>query len=130
MKAIQTKYHGPTTVRGSRISASDLDGNRVIISMPSELNHDEAHRAAAEALCRKMGWTGVLAQGGLAKTEVFVFVDHWSAKPVPEAKPKKEYQPKTGAACGCKRGVQRDNCPNCEGTGWVIDFKAIRERSA
>jgi hypothetical protein len=38
------------------------------------------------------------------------------------------YQPKTGAKCGCKRGVQRDNCPNCEGTGWVIDFRAIRER--
>jgi hypothetical protein len=38
------------------------------------------------------------------------------------------YQPKTGAKCGCKRGVQRDNCPNCEGTGWVIDFKAIRAR--
>ena len=36
------------------------------------------------------------------------------------------YQPKTGARCGCKRGVQRDNCPACEGTGWVIDFAAIR----
>jgi hypothetical protein len=39
-----------------------------------------------------------------------------------------EYQPKTGAACGCKRGVQRDNCPACEGTGHVIDFRAIRTR--
>lgn len=39
------------------------------------------------------------------------------------------YQPKTGAPCTCKRGVQRDNCPTCEGTGQVIDFKAIhRER--
>ena len=36
------------------------------------------------------------------------------------------YQPKTGAKCSCKRGVQRDNCPTCEGTGWVIDFAAIR----
>jgi hypothetical protein len=36
--------------------------------------------------------------------------------------------PKTGARCGCKRGVQRDNCPACEGTGWVIDFAAIRAR--
>lgn len=35
------------------------------------------------------------------------------------------YQPKTGAKCHCKPGVQRDNCPNCEGTGWVIDFRAI-----
>jgi hypothetical protein len=24
--------------------------------------------------------------------------------------------------------VQRDNCPRCEGTGWVIDFKKIHER--
>jgi hypothetical protein len=28
--------------------------------------------------------------------------------------------------CGCRRGVQRDNCPACEGTGWRIDFAAIR----
>lgn len=41
----------------------------------------------------------------------------------------KPYQPKTGARCGCKRGVERDNCPACEGTGWQIDFRAIRERN-
>jgi len=38
------------------------------------------------------------------------------------------YQPETGAPCSCKRGVQRDNCPTCEGTGQVIDFAAIRAR--
>lgn len=37
------------------------------------------------------------------------------------------YQPKTGVKCGCRRGVQRDNCSTCEGTGMVIDFVAIRE---
>ncbi len=37
-----------------------------------------------------------------------------------------QYQPKTGAKCGCKRGHQRDNCPTCEGTGMVIDFASIR----
>jgi hypothetical protein len=36
------------------------------------------------------------------------------------------YQPKTGAKCSCRPGIQRDNCPSCEGTGWVIDFKLIR----
>jgi hypothetical protein len=41
---------------------------------------------------------------------------------------KPEYQPKTGAKCGCRPGQQRDNCPNCEGTGQVIDFVAIRAR--
>lgn len=39
------------------------------------------------------------------------------------------YQPKTGVKCSCKKGVHRDNCPNCEGTGWVIDFKKIREQN-
>jgi len=36
------------------------------------------------------------------------------------------HQPKTGQPCYCKRGQQRDNCPQCEGTGLVIDFQAIR----
>ena len=39
-----------------------------------------------------------------------------------------QYQPKTGAKCSCRPGVQRDNCPTCEGTGWRIDFAAIRAR--
>ena len=38
------------------------------------------------------------------------------------------YTPRTGAKCGCKRGAQRDNCPNCEGTGYAIDFRAIHAR--
>lgn len=38
------------------------------------------------------------------------------------------YQPKTGVRCSCKPGVQRDNCPSCEGTGWMIDFAKIRSR--
>jgi len=40
-----------------------------------------------------------------------------------------EYQPKTGEKCHCKKGVERDNCADCEGTGWKIDFKAIRARA-
>jgi hypothetical protein len=39
-----------------------------------------------------------------------------------------QYQPKTGATCSCKQGKQRDNCTKCEGTGKVVDFKAIREK--
>jgi len=31
--------------------------------------------------------------------------------------------------CSCKRGQQRDNCPQCEGTGQRIDFAAIRARN-
>lgn len=40
------------------------------------------------------------------------------------------YSPKTGAACGCRRGMERDNCAACEVTGRQIDFKAIRARNA
>lgn len=40
------------------------------------------------------------------------------------------YQPKTGARCSCKRGISRDNCPTCEGTGWVIDFRKIHAERA
>ena len=40
------------------------------------------------------------------------------------------YQPKTGERCNCKPGIQRDNCPACEGTGSRIDFAAIRARAA
>lgn len=34
-------------------------------------------------------------------------------------------QPKLGP-CSCRRGMERDNCPSCEGTGQRIDFAAIR----
>lgn len=40
-----------------------------------------------------------------------------------------QYQPKTGQACGCKRGLERDNCPACEGTGQRVDFAAILARN-
>lgn len=39
--------------------------------------------------------------------------------------------PLTGAPCHCRRGVERDNCPDCEGTGRAIDWRAYhaaRER--
>jgi len=43
---------------------------------------------------------------------------------------KAAWQPKTGQACSCKPGVQRDNCPQCEGTGQRIDFAAIHRARA
>ena len=76
MKAIETRFHGPTNTRGARISASDSDGNRVTIPYPHDARGGEdAHRAAAYALCAKMGWNGGLAGGGTKRGYVFVFVD-------------------------------------------------------
>lgn len=75
MKAIFTKYHGPTNTKGSRISASDSDGNRVTISYPYELSGEAVHRQAAVALCSKMNWKGELIGGSLKNGYVFVFAE-------------------------------------------------------
>jgi hypothetical protein len=74
MKAIVTKFHGATDTRGSRISASDSDGNRVSITYNHALDHSHNHDAAAIALCRKMGWAGHnLMRGGVKGGNVYVF---------------------------------------------------------
>lgn len=79
MKAIVTKYHGPGNTRGSRISASDEDGNLVSIPYPYDLSGEAVYRAAADALCAKMGWTGEMVGGGIKGGYAFVFVGSWKA---------------------------------------------------
>lgn len=83
MKAILTKYHPPTAHRAARVSAQDMDGNRITIAYTSDQIEDmpTAHRAAAVALCNKMGWTGAdtLIAGTLAHHWVFV----WPSMPSP-----------------------------------------------
>lgn len=73
MKAIKTVYKGPTNTRGSRIVASDEDGNRVSLPNSYDVGGMDLHAKAAVALCRKMGWTGTLHGGGLKDCYVFVF---------------------------------------------------------
>lgn len=79
-QAIITKFLGPTNSRGSRVKAT-ADAGSIIVSWDHRLNSDENHRAAAEALCVKMGWTGEfygkLHQGGLPGGSgcAFVFED-------------------------------------------------------
>ena len=68
-----TKYHGPGNVRGSRVSASDEDGNRVTLSWDDSLDSEGNHDAAAIALCRKMKWSGPLMRGGLRNANVYTF---------------------------------------------------------
>ena len=77
MKAITTKYHGPTNTRGSRVSASDSDGNRVSIPYDHALNSEEAHRKAAVALCARMKWSGAdtMVGGSIKNGYVFVFTE-------------------------------------------------------
>lgn len=73
MKAITTKYYGPTDRKASRIVASDIDGNKVTMSYDSALTNEGAHERVAQALCNKMNWTGRLIGGGVKDGYVFVF---------------------------------------------------------
>lgn len=76
MKAITTKYHAATDFRGSRISARAEGGNVTFISYPHELSGEDCYRAAADALCKKMGWDKLghrLIGGGTGNGWVFVF---------------------------------------------------------
>ena len=72
MKAITVKYFGPTVTKGSRLKASDSDGNSV--ALPYRYEPDVNY--AAIALCKKMKWTGTLHRGQQKPgVDVFVFED-------------------------------------------------------
>ena len=79
MKAITTKYIGPTNYRGSRIKAVAEGGNSITLSYDDALNSDQNHLAAAVALRDKMNWkdSGKLLGGGTEKGYVFVFSNTW-----------------------------------------------------
>lgn len=69
MQAIQTKYFGPSNVKGSRIKAA-CAARSVVVGYDYALNSAGNHIAAAEKLIALLGWTGVaygtLATGTLA----------------------------------------------------------------
>ncbi len=73
MKAIKTVYLGPTNTKGSRVKASAEGGSSVILAWDHALDAVDNHKAAAKALCEKLGWTGKLATGGLSDCYVHVF---------------------------------------------------------
>lgn len=77
MKAITTKYYGPTNTRGSKIIASDGD-NRIQLHWDDSLNSDENHVAAAKAFCAKLNWKGKMATGWTKDAAVHVFVTDWT----------------------------------------------------
>lgn len=67
MKAITTKYLGPTDCKGSRVKADDGDGNSITLPWRNRWDSEDNHAEAARSLCRKMGWKGKLQGGGLLK---------------------------------------------------------------
>jgi hypothetical protein len=78
-QAIETKYLGPSNVRGARVKATAEAGS-VTLGWDHALNSEGNHRKAAEALCEKFNWLGEyygkLHCGGTKHGYVFVFEDH------------------------------------------------------
>ena len=76
-QAIETKYIGPTNLRGSRVKATAQAGS-IIMHWDDALGVDENHTKAALALCAKYDWKGKLCAGALSngRGNVFVFVDN------------------------------------------------------
>lgn len=68
MKAIITKYHGPTATKPAYIKAKDMDGNSFKRNCPPVFKSDkDPHRLAAQGLMDKIGWNYNLI-GGQIKT--------------------------------------------------------------
>jgi hypothetical protein len=73
-QAIQTKYFGPTTYRGSRIKATAYGGS-ITVGWDHALNVEENHSLAAHELAKKLGWTFTQYQGGSLKDGSYVWVE-------------------------------------------------------
>ncbi len=62
-QAIVTKFLSPTDTKGSRVKAT-CDAGSVVVSWSHSLNQSENHFAAMMKLCEKLGWNGLIRQGG------------------------------------------------------------------
>lgn len=71
MQTIETRYHGGTNFKGSRVSAS-CEAGRVTLPWDHGLDIEENHKAAAHALISKLGWYGRFAIGSTRRGYAFV----------------------------------------------------------
>lgn len=84
-QSIETKYRGPTTTRGARISAQATNGDRLSIPFPHDARSTEgAHAEAALALAHRLQWEGDMLAGTTTRGFVFVFADapRYALRPV------------------------------------------------
>jgi hypothetical protein len=80
MQAIQTKYIGPSNVRGTRYKATCAAGS-VTVGIDYRVGFEENHKLAAMALCSKLNWDGVRVGGTLKDgTMVWVIADDVSCQ--------------------------------------------------
>lgn len=73
MKAIITKYHGPTNTKGARIHAK-AEGCPGKWFWYGFNGTDHAHKEAAQAYRDERGWTGAMAGGGLPDQTGYAWV--------------------------------------------------------
>ena len=77
MKVITTKYLEPTDSYGPRFSASDDDGNKIILPYDFALHFGAMHDKVAKALCVKLGWIRYpLVRGERKKGNVYIVNDN------------------------------------------------------
>lgn len=75
-QAIETKWFGPTNVKGSRIIAK-AEAGRIVVPWEHALNVDQNHARAADLLAEKLGWVGPHYSpliGGAVAGSGYVFV--------------------------------------------------------
>jgi hypothetical protein len=72
MQAIRTRYHGPSNVKGSRISAVSAGGKRIMVGCVDNLSVEENHARACRLLCDKMEWKWPMTSGGFGGDQYWV----------------------------------------------------------
>ena len=72
-QAIQTKHLGPTKFKGDRIKATSCGGETITLSWNDNLNQAQNHKAAANALKRKLNWKGRMIMGSFNYVNFHVF---------------------------------------------------------
>lgn len=73
-KAIETRFHGPSNVRGARISARAPDNPTVFFDYPHDLNHSQRHGWAAKEYAKLQNWPGLYIAGYM-RGSGFVYVN-------------------------------------------------------
>lgn len=74
-RIIETRYHGPTDTRGSRVSARLPSGEKLSAPWAYELGIEDNHTSAAVALCERLGWPApTLAGNSVGGNRLYVVV--------------------------------------------------------
>ncbi len=82
MTTIITRFIGPTNYKGARIVADAGMKRRITVSFDYAAR--DPHQVAALALCAKMGWKGVLVEGGMERGNAYVFLSDSAIVHIPE----------------------------------------------